>query len=255
MAEYSIYALKYAGPFPRHTPLLIWFKDRDQVTAIGYFIWCIRGGDETVVVDAGVGPELARERALESYVSPAEVLLRLGVRADSVQHVILTHLHWDHADGASLFPNARFYIQQEEWDFWTRDPVARRPPFQHVSNARSRAYVESLADTERIVLLPGEAEIRPGIVCLPAPGHTPGLQAVAVETARGTAILGSDCAHIFRNYREDWPSALITDMRAWLRTYDYLRVRVSAPELLFPGHDLAMLTEYPQVAEDVSRLV
>jgi glyoxylase-like metal-dependent hydrolase (beta-lactamase superfamily II) len=78
---------------------------------------------------------------------------------------------------------------------------------------------------------------------------------VAVDTARGTAILGSDCAHTFRNYREDWPSALIVDLVAWMRTYDKLRKKASSIDLIFPGHDPIMSTQYREVAKDITRLV
>ena len=81
------------------------------------------------------------------------------------------------------------------------------------------------------------------------------LQAVAVETAEGTAILGSDSAHVFRNFQEDWPSSICIDLVAWLQTYDKLRKNVSSLELLFPGHDAAMAENYPDVAPGVTRLV
>jgi hypothetical protein len=78
---------------------------------------------------------------------------------------------------------------------------------------------------------------------------------VAVKTAKGTAILGSDCAHTFRNYQEDWPSCLIVDLIGWMKSYDRLRKKTSSPDLLFPGHDLLMSSKYPEVAKDVTCLV
>jgi hypothetical protein len=77
---------------------------------------------------------------------------------------------------------------------------------------------------------------------------------VGVKTARGTAIVGSDCAHTFRNYREDWPSALIVDLVGWMESYDKLKKKASFSDLLFPGHDPLMSQNYPEVAQDVTRL-
>ena len=255
MAEYEIYALKYAGPFTSSGALLMWFKEWETVEKRNYYIWCLKGQGGPVVVDVGVAPELARERDLGGYVSPAEVLARIDVKADEVRHVVITHIHWDHAGGVRLFPNATFYVQEKEYRFWLKDPIASRPPFKHVSDETCKAYLASLEGTDRLALLKGDQEILPGIECLLAPGHTVGLQAVAVNTARGTAILGSDCAHTFRNYREDWPSALIVDLVEWMKTYDKLRSRASSVDLLFPGHDYTMLTQYPEVAKDITRLV
>jgi glyoxylase-like metal-dependent hydrolase (beta-lactamase superfamily II) len=255
VAEYEIYALKYAGPLTSSGAMLMWFKEWERVEKRNYYIWCLKGKGEPVVVDAGVAPELARERNINGYVNPMEVLSRIDVKADEVQHVVITHIHWDHASGVSLFPNATFYIQDKEYRFWLKDRIATRPPFRHVSDETSKAYLASLEGTDRLVLLKGDQEILPGIECLLAPGHTVALQAVAVDTARGTAILGSDCAHTFRNYREDWPSALIVDLVAWMRTYDKLRKKASSIDLIFPGHDPIMSTQYREVAKDITRLV
>jgi glyoxylase-like metal-dependent hydrolase (beta-lactamase superfamily II) len=102
--------------------------------------------------------------------------------------------------------------------------------------------------------LDGDTEILPGIRCLLVPGHTVGLQAVEVATADGTAVLASDCAHFFRNFQEDWPSALIVDLVAWMESYEKLRNIVSDPDFLFPGHDPLLSTNYPQVAPGVTQL-
>ena len=255
MPQYEIYALKYAGPFVRTGAHVMWYRDWDQIEKINYYIWCIRGAGATVVVDAGVTPQTAAERELDGYVNPAEILGRIDVKADEVRHVILTHLHFDHAGGASLFPNATFYTQEAEYRFWVQNPIAARPPFKHVSDPNATAYLASLEGTDRLVLLQGDQQILPGIQCLLSPGHTVALQTVAVNTARGTAIIGSDCAHVFRNYHEDWPSALIVDLVGWMKTYDKLRQRVSSPDLLFPGHDRLLLGNYPEVARDITRLV
>lgn len=255
MSTYRIFALKYAGPLVSSGAFLMWLRDWDTIRKRNYYIWCLKGKMETVVVDAGVSPNLAKERDLSEYESPAVVLARLGVEADEVRHVVITHLHWDHMSGVELFPNATFYIQHKEYRFWMTNRVARRPPFQFVSDTPSLAYLSSLEGTSRLVLLKGDHEIIPGITCLLAPGHTVALQVVAVETLQGKAIVGSDCAHVFANYQEDWPSSLVVDLIGWMKTYEKLRKIVSKPELLFPGHDILMMENYPRVAKNVTRLV
>jgi glyoxylase-like metal-dependent hydrolase (beta-lactamase superfamily II) len=255
MAEYEIYALKYAGPFTSSGAFLMWRKDWEKQVQRNYYLWCVRGENETVIVDAGIPPELARERKLAGYVSPVEVLSRIGVRAEEVRHLILTHIHWDHSSGVGLFPNSTFYVQEEEFNFAIKDPIAGRPAFAATADPVSKAYLASLEGTKRLVLVKGDREILPGIECLLAPGHTVALQAVAVKTDKGTAIIGSDCAHTFQNYREDWPSCLIVDLVGWMKSYDKLRKKASSPDLLFPGHDLLMSSNYPEVAKDVTRLV
>jgi glyoxylase-like metal-dependent hydrolase (beta-lactamase superfamily II) len=179
----------------------------------------------------------------------------MDISVEQIDNVILTHLHYDHAGGTDLFPNAQFFVQESEYRFWTEDPVVQRAVFQQVSDQVIFERIKALREAGRVTLVRGDREVLPGITCLLSPGHTIGLQAVAVETAKGTAILGSDCAHLFRNYEEDRPSILINDLPAWLASYDKLKAHVSDPSLLFPGHDMLMSKNYPEVAEGITRLV
>ena len=183
------------------------------------------------------------------------MLSRIGIDAGDVKHVFLTHLHWDHANGVTLFPNATFYVQESEYRFWLEDPLAKRPPLRLVGDETCMDYLRSLEGSSRLALLDGDEEIMPGIRGILAPGHSVGLHAAEVQTEKGTALLGSDCAHLFENYAEDWPSSIICNMLEWLKTYDKVRALVSDSSLLFPGHDPLMHTNYPEVADGVTRLV
>jgi len=252
---YEIYAVKYAGPLISSVAMVLWNTEWENKIERNYYIWVVRGNGETLIVDCGVAPSLARERQIPGYISPVKVLARLGVDASHVKRVIITHINFDHISGIELFPNATFYVQKTEFNFWIKDPIAKKPPFSRVTDPVGNAYLAKLEGTEKLVMVDGDQVILPGIELLLAPGHTPGHQVVAVNTARGTAIVGSDCAHIFRNYEEEIPSIFITDMIAWMKTYDKLKSKVSSADLLFPGHDMKMFTQYPRVAEDITRLV
>jgi len=253
--KYEIYALKYGGPYTRPASMIRWFQDIDKFDQINYYIFAIRGAGETMVVDCGVDPQLAAERNLASYVNPADVLKRIDIEAEKVKHLVVSHIHFDHISGIKLFPSATFYVQEKEFNFWTKSPIAKKAPFMQVTDPTANRYLASLKGTKRLRLIRGDKKILPGIELLLAPGHTVGLQAVAVNTEKGKAIVGSDVAHTFSSFRTDIPSAIITDMIAWMKTYDKIRKKASSPDLLFPGHDLALLENYPKVAEDVSRLV
>ncbi len=254
MPEFEIYALRYAGPLESSQALFMWNQGWDQRVQRAYYIWCLLGPGGPVVVDSGVAPEAAAGRDLPDYQSPAAMLERLGVAAGEVKHLFLTHLHWDHASGIGLFPGARVHVSRAEHDFWLRDPLARRPIFQAVYDPAVTRGLEEARAQGRLHLVEGDGRIIPGLEALAAPGHSPGLMAAAVQTSRGTAVLGSDCGHTFQNYTQEWPSIFICDLRAWLRSWDKLKARVSAPELLFPGHDLALARDFPETAPGVTRL-
>ncbi len=252
---YEIYALKYAGPFTRPACMYSWFQDLDKFIQIHYYLFAIRGGGETIVVDFGVRPQLAKERSLAGYVSPVDVLKRIDIDAQKVKTAVVTHIHFDHVSGIELFPQATIFLQEKEFNFWINNPIARRAPFLHLTDPAANRYLAGLKGKKRLRLIRGDKKIFPGIELLLCPGHTIGLQTLAVNTARGRAVLGSDSAHIFSSYRTDIPSALITDLIAWMKTYDKIRAKASSIDLIFPGHDLALLENYPRVAEDVVRLL
>jgi glyoxylase-like metal-dependent hydrolase (beta-lactamase superfamily II) len=252
---YEIYAVKYAGPLIGSVAMVFWNTDWDKKIERNYYIWVVKGNGETLVVDCGVAPALAKARQIAGYVNPVQVLRRIGIEASQVKRVVITHVNFDHISGIELFSNATFYVQEKEFNFWIKDPIAKKPPFQRTSDPVGNAYLAGLEGTDRLVLIHGDKEILPGIELLLAPGHTPGLQVVAANTAKGTAIVGSDCAHLFRNYEEEIPSCIIVDLVAWMKTYDKVKAKASSLDLLFPGHDAKMLTDYPKVAEDITRLV
>jgi len=254
MPLWEIYALRYAGPVTSPGALTLWNRGWDQVAERAYYFWCLLGPGGPVVVDAGTAPGPAKQRGLPNYVPPDEMLARLGVEAASAPHLVLTHLHWDHAGGAELFPAAQIHLHAREWRFWRHEPVARRPVFDFFRDEDALAALDRAKAQGRLVLHPGGGPLPPGLELIEAPGHTPGLMAVGVDTAAGRAVLGSDCGHTFQNYAEDWPSSFICDLPAWLGSMQRLRESAASPELLFPGHDLALSRGYPQAAPGVTRL-
>jgi len=256
--QYEVYALKYAGPFTSKLAMVLWMEGWDQEIERNYYFWAVRSktGD-TTLVDTGTGPTEGARRKLKNYVNPVEAVARLKINPEQVSKVVITHIHFDHVGGMEVFPKAfpkaRFYVQKKEFDFWVKNPVAKRKPFQGITDSLANQALADLEGSKRLVLVDGDRPIAPGLELLLAPGHTVGLQAVMVNTAKGRVILASDCAHIHRSFKEDIPSCLITDMVAWLKSYDKLRGKTSL-DLIFPGHDVMMLNDFPKVAEEVTRL-
>ena len=254
---YEIYALKYAGPFTRKLAYALYGKGWDENIEINYYIWAIKGKDEFIVVDTGCGLTGAKQRKLSPYINPVEVLTRIGVDGSNVRKVIMTHMHFDHVGGMEMFPaafpKATFYVQKKEYDFWIKNPFSKRAQFN-----RDEVALKAMADlegTDRLALICGDQKIIPGIEVLLAPGHTPGLQAVAVNTAKGTAFVASDLSPIHRALREDLTGSVYTDLISSLASYDKIKARATSIDLIFVGHDAKLFTDFPKVAEDITRLV
>jgi len=258
-STYEIYALKYAGPVPGKLALLLWMEGWDKDADRNYYVWAIKGKDEIMVVDTGCGLTLASQRKLTNFVSPIDLLASIGANKTNVKKVFVSHFHWDHLGGINMFleafPEAVFYVQKKEFDFWMKNPISKRAPFLKVSDEESKKVFAALEGTPRLQQLSGDTPIMPGIEILLTPGHTTGLQAVAVNTPKGTAIVASDCAHVHESFVQDIPSCLITDMVVWMESFDKVRAKASSIDLIFPGHDVKMFNDFPKIAENITRLV
>ncbi len=253
---YEVFAMKYAGPFDRKLAMVLFNTGWTEDQAINYYIWAIRANNgEVALVDTGTGK--AWGPRFKGFVPPQDLVARLGVKREQVTRIIITHMHFDHIGGgaefAELFPDAKFYVQKKEFDFWINNPLSQRAAFKGLRNPDANRAFAELAKGSRVIQVNGDQVIGPDMQLLLAPGHTPGLQAVLVPTAKGRTIVGSDSAHLFRSYVEDVPSGLITDLPIWMETFD--KLRANAPvENLFPGHDAKMLSDFPRVAEDITQL-
>ena len=156
--------------------------------------WALTDGARWVLVDSGM-PSVAEMRAkwkVEARGGGAEALrgalARVGAAPEQIETLILTHLHFDHAWNLELFPQAQVLLQRDEL-FHAIDPV----PTQRLYYAKP-SYMPLLERRRpaALRLLDGDADILPGLSVMKAPGHTPGMQVVLANTARGTAGLVSD---------------------------------------------------------------
>src|SRR5690606_29369466 len=99
---------------------------------IHYFTWVVVDEDAVTVVDAGFTREEAQRRGARTYLgSPVELLGELGVDPADVDHLVLTHLHYDHTGHLGDYPNARLWVQRRELDFWN-GPFAHRGANAHL---------------------------------------------------------------------------------------------------------------------------
>jgi N-acyl homoserine lactone hydrolase len=176
---------------------------------------------------------------------PEDTLLRrldsIGVQPSTVTHVVITHLHSDHAGGIRLFPDASIVVQRPEYE----RAMAQVNPFQPYFRA------DWDLPTTRWVVIEGDVEVAPGVTALATYGHTPGHQAALVELPRtGAVLIPGDAGDLVRNFEEDIPPGGATDLVAAIasqrRLKDLWRDRHA---LLFPGHDLSAWRRYKQAPD------
>jgi glyoxylase-like metal-dependent hydrolase (beta-lactamase superfamily II) len=237
---YEVYALKYAE---RDTPACQFFyrEASHEIVTLHYYVWLITGGPRPVLVDVGFCEDDAAQRQIRNYVRPSAMVERMGIKAADVPLVLVTHLHYDHWAGYSLFPSAEFWIQRDEVAFWT-GPWGRYEAFRGAANVGALAGLVTLNYANRIRILDGDREVMPGIRVHRVGGHTAGLQIVTVETARGRVVLTSDASHFYRNIERRHPVQIITSLPDMLAAFETIDELAGPDKLVVTGHD-------PEVAE------
>ena len=253
-APWELFALRYANHSGRtgHDN----FMDGDiheQASDLDYFIWLARRGNESVVIDTGFGPTAAQTRKRTLLCEPAEALRRMHVDPDTVDRVILTHLHYDHAGGLAAFPSACFHLQATEAAYAT-GPCMCNP------GLRAPFDVESVVDYVRVLYAgrvcfhQGDAELSPGLTLHAIPGHTAGLQAVRVLTARGWVVLASDATHLYANMARRSPFPILLDADQVRAGFDRLAALAPSFDHVIPGHDPAVMRAYPAPSAELEGL-
>jgi N-acyl homoserine lactone hydrolase len=154
---------------------------------LGYLV---HHADGIVLVDTGMGshPDVdahyrPRRRALPAALAAA------GTRAEDVSLVVNCHLHFDHCGGNPLLAGCPIVVQRAELEL-----------------ARSANYtLPELVDAPGLhyVELEGEAEIRPGVIVIPTPGHTAGHQSLVVRLGDGTVVVAGQSHDTASAYSAD----------------------------------------------------
>src|SRR5207248_6063624 len=126
--KYDVFAVRFATLASFPVSSLVAGADRSRRMDIAMMVWVLKGADGRVaLVDSGFHREqYFRQFAVKDYVTPPEALAPLGIGANDVTDILLTHMHWDHAGGIDLFPSARVWIQKDEYDYYTGEAWSSR---------------------------------------------------------------------------------------------------------------------------------
>ena len=173
----------------------------------------IRTGDELVLVDTGNGAKLGqKERDIFAVPEGNPLLENLaahGVQPEEITLVLLTHLHMDHVGGAShsvgdsvipSFPNACYVVQRTEWE----DALHNR---SHMRTSYRMENLQPLAESGKLKLLDGDAEVAPGLRVHVTGGHTPAHQCVFIQDGGETALFAADICPTPAHFRPPYNMA------------------------------------------------
>jgi glyoxylase-like metal-dependent hydrolase (beta-lactamase superfamily II) len=250
--QYTIEAIRYAviPDFP--VSGLVAGADRTRKIDIAMIYWLVRGDGHVILVDSGFyRPQFFKSWKVKDFQMPSETLGRVGVRPEDVTDVVLTHMHWDHADGMDLFQNARIWLQKDEYTYYTGPAWQSKTTHGGIEPDDVLALVK-LNIAGRVSLIDGDDQVLfPGIRCYTGGKHTWASQFVTVATAAGTVVLASDNMYLYENLDTHKPIAQTLDAASNLRAQDRMKTLASDPRLIVPGHDPAEFERFPVVAPGV----
>ncbi len=204
-----------------------------------YICLVIETDEHRVLVDTGAG-------ALDPNTGKLLQNLRtVGITPEDIDTVIITHAHPDHIggntdnEGRPAFPNAKYVMWQDEWDFWTSEQAETKLD-EHVRDILLYCARKNLPSIQgRIYLVNEETEILPGIKAIAAPGHTPGHMALAASSAGEQLLCISDVVlHPIHLEQPEWHAAVDLDPKQVETTRRQILERATAEKSLVFGFHL-----------------
>jgi len=201
----------------------------------------LRSGEEKILVDTGPVEPTQEHHPSHTPLrraanqAPSSALAEIGLSPEDFDTVVLTHLHYDHSQNLELFSNASFILQAEELRAAV-DPVrAQRSMYEFALPDFVPSWMKV---TSRIRTVRGDHQLRPGLTLLHLPGHTPGMQGLLVQTAKGRYVLSGDLVSSYDNLGDgpdDWVvPGIHTDVYACERSMERI---LSADAEIIPSHD------------------
>jgi glyoxylase-like metal-dependent hydrolase (beta-lactamase superfamily II) len=172
----------------------------------------VRVGDRTLLFDTG---PYAYRPILQGRLN------KLGIDPGAIDTVVLSHVHWDNAANADLFPNAEIVLHEKELAY-------AETPDAH--DAETPGYIGRALRRLKLRPVAGEQDIAPGIRLVELPGHSPG----SIGAVVGNALLAGDaitCAG-------DAAAGEVRHQRGYdARAKDSLLRALTLADVIYPGHD------------------
>jgi len=140
----------------------------------------VEAGGKRVLVETGTGVRMTdKDRDIKGVEGgdPAEALRAVGIDPASIDFVVVSHLHYDHAGGMvdaagqPNFPRARYVVQRDEAEAAHGDEL-------RLAGIMEREQLDLVRSAGQLAEVAGEVELVAGVSVLPTGGHTRGSQAV-----------------------------------------------------------------------------
>ena len=155
-----------------------------------------------------------------------EALKARNLGPEDIDLILMTHVHWDHAQNFDRFPNAPMLLHPAERKY------AQKP---HPNDWATPAWTGAAIETHPKIQEVSEGdELARGVKVFDMPGHSPGSIALLVDTDDGIAGLTGDALH-FAQIALTGENPLVFYDKT--QADESIRKMVAAADVLYPGHD------------------
>jgi len=244
LEHFRVYAIRYARVDRKASENFLGGDPHEAGMPMDYFVWLAVSDSKTWVIDTGFNQAAADKRQREFLRCPTEGLAKLGVKAEDVEDVIITHLHYDHIGNFDKFPKAQFHLQDSEMAYATGRYMAN-PFFAHAFELDEVVAMVRNVYGGRVSFYDGDVELAPNISLHHVGGHTKGLQVVRLWTQRGWLVLASDASHYAANMNEGRPFPIVVDVGQMIDGWQKMQRLVDDPARIIPGHDPKVMEMFP----------
>ena len=184
------------GPVPR----ILWEKlvteeiDQDHRLLQALNCLFVETPAGRVLIETGIGERVSdKVRDMRKYEGRPIVAAMgaAGFEPASVDVVVMSHLHFDHAggllraDGSKAFPRAKIVAQRAEWDIALDDN-------SRIVASYDQPELRLVQEWGNDSAVDGERELLPGVSVIPTGGHSKGHQAIVVRGASSTLAFFGD---------------------------------------------------------------
>jgi glyoxylase-like metal-dependent hydrolase (beta-lactamase superfamily II) len=253
--EYQVFALKYIDGQNISAQRMIAGANPADSVRVCYMFWLLKGAnDRNILVDVGFID--TTKTGIKNYVRPDLLLQRINVKPSDITDIIITHPHNDHIGGINLFPNAKVWMQKDDFGYfvggaWQENGFSRGFQKNDVRN------IIEINLQGRLKLVEGDnVEIMPGIRVFIGSKHTFENLYLLVNSNSKTnkIVVASDAIWFYYNFDKLLPATLCMDPKAYVEAMKRMKTLVTNPDFIIPGHDDLVFSKFPEISKWIVKI-